>query len=140
MFPSPSRRFQALTALAAFFCQILAPFAVAAPPPVPATGVPQLLNYQGRVTVAGKNFDGAGQFKFALVDGGTDQNVTATATGTVDASGRVESIQVDNRGRGYQSPPRVTITGTGAGAEGTAVLEGDEVISIMVTNTGADYS
>ncbi len=29
--------------------------------------VPQLLNYQGRVTVGGTNFDGTGQFKFALV-------------------------------------------------------------------------
>lgn len=31
--------------------------------------VPQLLNYQGRVTVGGTNFSGSGQFKFALVDG-----------------------------------------------------------------------
>ena len=31
--------------------------------------VPQLLNYQGRVSVQGANFDGDGQFKFALVDG-----------------------------------------------------------------------
>jgi N-acetylneuraminic acid mutarotase len=31
--------------------------------------VPQLINYQGRVTVEGVNFTGTGQFKFALVDG-----------------------------------------------------------------------
>ncbi len=31
--------------------------------------VPQLINYQGRVTVGGTNFTGAGQFKFALVNG-----------------------------------------------------------------------
>ncbi len=31
--------------------------------------VPQLVNYQGRVAVHGVNFDGQGQFKFALVDG-----------------------------------------------------------------------
>lgn len=30
--------------------------------------VPQLINYQGRVTSGGTNFDGAGYFKFALVD------------------------------------------------------------------------
>ena len=30
--------------------------------------VPSLLNYQGRVTVGGTNFNGTGQFKFALVD------------------------------------------------------------------------
>lgn len=31
--------------------------------------VPGIINYQGRVTVDGTNFDGTGQFKFALVDG-----------------------------------------------------------------------
>jgi len=31
--------------------------------------VPQLLNYQGRVAVGTVNFDGSGQFKFALVNG-----------------------------------------------------------------------
>jgi N-acetylneuraminic acid mutarotase len=32
--------------------------------------VPQMIHYQGRVGVGGTNFDGAGQFKFSLVDGG----------------------------------------------------------------------
>jgi hypothetical protein len=36
--------------------------------------VPQLINYTGRVAVGTVNFDGSGQFKFALVDG------TATTT------------------------------------------------------------
>jgi len=36
--------------------------------------VPQLINYQGRVTVGATNFDGVGQFKFALV------NTTGTTT------------------------------------------------------------
>jgi hypothetical protein len=30
--------------------------------------VPQMLNHQGRIAVAGVNFDGSGQFKFALVN------------------------------------------------------------------------
>lgn len=30
--------------------------------------VPQLINYQGRVVIAGTNFSGSGQFKFALVN------------------------------------------------------------------------
>ncbi len=30
--------------------------------------VPQMINYQGRVTIGGTNYDGTGQFKFALVD------------------------------------------------------------------------
>src|SRR5688572_32159691 len=41
-------------------CSLFAPFAPAQ--------VPQLINYQGRVAVGGTNFDGAGQFKFALVN------------------------------------------------------------------------
>ncbi len=39
-----------------------------------AQQVPQLLNYQGRVTVSGTNFDGGASFKFALVNG--DGSVT----------------------------------------------------------------
>lgn len=31
--------------------------------------VPQVISYQGRVTVCGTNFDGTGQFQFALVNG-----------------------------------------------------------------------
>ena len=31
--------------------------------------VPQILNYQGRISVSGANFDGTGAFQFALVDG-----------------------------------------------------------------------
>jgi hypothetical protein len=42
------------------FCTLLAPFASAQ--------VPTMVNYQGRVAVGGTNFDGAGQFKFALVN------------------------------------------------------------------------
>lgn len=37
--------------------------------PASAQSVPGLLNYQGRVAVGGVNFDGTGQFKFALVNG-----------------------------------------------------------------------
>ena len=34
----------------------------------PVAGVPAMINYQGRVSVAGVNFHGTGQFKFALVN------------------------------------------------------------------------
>jgi hypothetical protein len=47
------------TTLILLFC-LLATFAPAQ--------VPQMVNYQGRVAVGGTNFDGAGQFKFALVN------------------------------------------------------------------------
>ena len=32
--------------------------------------VPQMIHYQGRVAAGGANFNGTGQFKFSLVDGG----------------------------------------------------------------------
>ena len=32
--------------------------------------IPRLLHHQGRMAVEGVPFDGSGQFKFALVDGG----------------------------------------------------------------------
>jgi len=41
--------------------------------------VPAMVNYQGRVAVDGTNFNGTGQFLFALVDGGTDLSQQATA-------------------------------------------------------------
>ena len=53
--------------------------------PVAVLGqVPQLLNYQGRIAVNGTNFTGTGQFKFALVDGGT--NVAAQTFWSNDGS------------------------------------------------------
>ena len=33
-----------------------------------AFAVPSLLNHQGRIAVSGVNFNGSGQFKFALVN------------------------------------------------------------------------
>jgi hypothetical protein len=53
--------------------------------------VPQLINYQGRVAVGGTNFDGTGDFKFALV------NAAGTATywsndGTSTAGSRPAAV------------------------------------------------
>ena len=43
------------------------PFSLSSPLTLHAQ-VPQLINYQGRVAVGTVNFDGSGQFKFALVN------------------------------------------------------------------------
>ena len=54
--------------------------------------VPHIINYQGRMVVNGTNFDGAGQFKFALVNANgsqtywTNSNDTAPADGIPDAA------------------------------------------------------
>ena len=110
--------------------------------------VPAQLNYQGRVTVSGVNFTGTGQFRFALVDGGVNQNQTATANATVGA-GQVTQIFVFNHGSGYTSAPLVTITGDGAGATATATLglgmgtgtgPTDSVNTITINNPGSGYT
>ena len=106
---------------------------------LPAVPVPLLINYQGRVIVGTTNFDGTGQFKFALVDGGVNTNVQATATAM--AGGRVLFISVANGGSGYISAPAVMITdATGSGATAVATVTGGVVTSIQITNGGSGYS
>lgn len=103
--------------------------------------VPQMIGYQGRVTVGTTNFTGAGQFKFALLDAGvTNIGTRATATATVTA-GTIVSISVLNGGSNYIAPPLVTITDpTGFGATAFAILSGGVVNSIIVQNGGLNYS
>jgi hypothetical protein len=100
--------------------------------------VPQLLNYQGRVAVGTVNFDGTGQFKFALVDGGS-AGIQASAFAAV-SGGKVTAISVGIGGLGYLTPPLVTITGGGGfGAQATANITNGLVTSITVTNGGSGY-
>ena len=132
--------------------------------------VPQKLNYQGRVAVGGTNFNGTGQFKFALVDGGYNLNQTATAFASGDGN-TIVHISVTNAGSGYTTTPIVTISapdvpgGGGGGGftpvQATAVAYlngatpggggggggnpgnpalGGIVTSIVITNPGAGYS
>ncbi len=130
------RRLQAALALAAFLVQSLAPFA----PAQQSSGVPQLLNYQGRVTVGGVNHQGTGWFKFSLVDGGTNQNRTATARVSVNGAGEINGVEVTDGGSGYVTPPAVTIEGTGTGAEVDAFLENGQVSEFDVRDGGSGYS
>jgi hypothetical protein len=105
--------------------------------------VPNILNYQGRIAVRGVNFDGTGQFKFALVDGGTTTTpATRTATGAaVITSGFVTSITSTDGGAGYSSAPLVTITGGGGnGATATATLSGGAVSGFSITTPGSGYT
>lgn len=55
-------------------------------------------------------------------------------------SGGVGTINVVNPGFGYVKTPIVTITGDGTGAEAYAVLAGNRVNNIVVTNPGANYT
>lgn len=95
------------------------------------------INYQGRVTVGGVNFEGTGQFKFALID--NIAQATASIGGLVNGS--VSSIIVERGGAGYVSPPSVTILGgAGSGATATAQVTGGTISGITLTNGGAGYT
>ena len=101
-----------------------------------------MINYQGRVAVGDPpvNFDGTGQFKFALINGGA--NLSEQATGTAVRTGSfITSVSVTNGGSGYASAPNVSFSGGGGvGAEATAIISGDAVTSIVVTNAGSGYT
>ena len=54
--------------------------------------VPSLLSYQGRISASGTNFNGVGQFKFALVNAtGTETSSTPLVTATLVCRVRVAS-------------------------------------------------
>ncbi len=102
--------------------------------------VPQIINYQGRIAVGSVNFDGTGQFKFALVDKGTDVGAQATAM-AVRTGSFITSVTVTNGGAGYTSAPAMTFSGGGgSGATATATVSGGIVTAINVTNAGFGYS
>ena len=102
--------------------------------------VPQLLNYQGRVAVGATNFDGAGAFRFALVNAGVNASVQATAT-AVRTGGFITSVTVTNGGAGYGVAPVVTLSGGGGtGATAQATVAGGVVTEITVLNAGSGYT
>lgn len=98
-----------------------------------------MFTYSGRVLSGGLSFNGAGQFKFALVTS-TNFNHQARATPVVN-SGFITSYNVTDGGSGYVSAPAVTISGGGgSGAAATANLGGGSVASITVDNPGSGYN
>ena len=101
--------------------------------------VPVLLNYQGRAVVNGTNYDGTGQFKFALVDPGT--NTSRQAAATAHLTGQfVTSVDVVDGGAGYVSVPSVAFSGGGgSNATAYALLGVGTVTGIVVTGAGSGY-
>lgn len=104
--------------------------------------VPQLINYQGRVAVDGVNYDGAGQFKFALVGPPTvATQATAVARMTGLVLRRVDRVTVLTPGFGYLSAPKVSFSGGGgSGAAALAAVAGGRVTGFKVTDEGGGYT
>lgn len=114
--------------------------AVALTPRLPAQVTP-LLSYQGRVQVSGADFNGTGQFKFALVRMVAVEGTTAQAVAGTVVNGFLAAIDVTNPGSGYTAAPAVTITDTtGSGATAVANVNNGQVVSITVQNAGTGYS
>jgi len=98
-----------------------------------------VFSYQGRVLDNGTNFNGNGQFKFALV---TSTNNARQATATANLSGSfVTSYNVTDGGNGYSIAPAVAVSGGGgSGATATASVSGGAVTGISANNAGSGYT
>lgn len=101
--------------------------------------VPPVITYSGRVSVSNAFYTGTGQFKFALVNAGTNSSRPATATATT-SGGFVTIITVTDGGAGYTAAPVVTISGGGgSGATAAATVSSGAVTSITISSPGGGY-
>jgi hypothetical protein len=102
-----------------------------------------VFTYQGQVTDNGTNFNGIGQFQFALVTSTNfNQQATATASlGGVSPNYFVSGCTLVNGGSGYTTAPAVTISGGGgAGATASAGISVGVVTAVTVLTPGSDYT
>lgn len=105
-----------------------------------AAAVPSIISYSGRLSVSNALYTGTGQFKFALVNNGSNTTHQAAGVATV-TSGFVTSIAVIDGGSGYTSAPAVAISGGGgSGATTTATVSGGAVSSFKITSPGCGYT
>ena len=101
---------------------------------------PQLLNYQGRVSVNGTNFTGNGQFKFALINNSSSASRTASGNAAL-SYGFLVNVTVTDGGAGYITAPSVTATGGGgSGAVLVAQISGGVVTNVVVSSSGSGYT
>lgn len=90
--------------------------------------------------------------RFGIVQNGTAQleyygtvpsGVATVTDGTITSVtfyGMVRQIDMQSGGSGYTNAPPVTISGTGTGAQGVAVLQNSSVIRIIVTDPGTGFT
>ena len=84
----------------------------------------------------GSNYTTAPSVGFS---GGGGTNASAKAT--LEETGRVKNITPFFSGSGYSSPPTVNFTGGGgSNAAATAVVNGGQVVAVIVTDGGSGYS
>ncbi len=89
------------------------------------------------MTDNGTNFNGTGQFEFALVTS-TNANQTAAATATAPSGGYITGYNITYAGNGYTGTtvPLIITGGGGLGAAAHGNISGGLVTSITVDNPG----
>ena len=100
-----------------------------------------MITYQGRVTVGGQPFTGNGQFKFALVNGGTNASRQAHAEAHYPG-GVFFDVTISDGGAGYTTAPTVTfvpLNPGGSGGTATATVSGGAVTAITINNYGTYF-
>jgi len=65
---------------------------------------------------------------------------TAAEVIVIVLNGKISEVLVVNEGSGYNSPPNLTINGTGSGARLTPIISNGSLVEVKVISSGNDYS
>jgi hypothetical protein len=98
-----------------------------------------VFTYQGRVLDNGTNFNGTGQFKFALGNYFSRQATAGIYTSGGANGSPIKNVILYDGGIGYTSAPVVTISGPGSGAMVIAEVGGGSVTNLVLTSAGSGY-
>ncbi|MBI5383579.1 MAG: hypothetical protein HZA90_02720 [Verrucomicrobia bacterium] len=104
--------------------------------------LPPMFTYQGRVTAAGTNFHGPGQFKFAVINHGDNRSHPAAAAAT-QTNGSLASVTITDAGWSYLTAPVVRVMDApgyrGTGAVVFATISGGAVTGLTIQDVGQNY-
>jgi hypothetical protein len=105
--------------------------------PCRVNAVPHLINYQGRMVVNGVNFDGNGQFKFALVNGTGTQTYWTSSADSAPVDGVPDAAITLAVGKGLYSVSLGDTTLPNMAALPPAIFANDQVFLRVWFNDGA---
>jgi hypothetical protein len=97
-------------------------------------------NYRGASSAlisnpVGYTVNRTGDYSFTFTLPGTP----FTSAGTLESTGRIETIDIDSGGVNYSSPT-VTVVGDGTGADVTLTVDGGVITGFTIVNAGTGYT
>lgn len=102
--------------------------------------VPQLLNYQGRLSVNGTNFTGTGRFKFALVNGGGTRSYWNNGSPRLDGGEPYDVVQLSViKGLYSAQLGDPTISGMGGAIPATVFTNEDVRLRVWFDESGGGF-